>query len=397
MGPTGAGKSSFIKRITRDKEIPIGHSLRPGTHQVTPYHIRLRAPETSVYRAQNFEITILDCPGFDDPSSPDQTTITSILQFLNTHYGRDMKLHGIIYMLDICNIRVRGVDRRNIAMFQQLCGVRFYPNVVLCTTHWDLLPNQSDGEDREKGLWTNPSFWGAFAAGGSTLKRVDHRVDVRADGDNQKDVNIVLEIARRHHPLRLRAQEEMKSGRRPSETTAAREEIVWNLYLTQQREQLDARLRQAQASMKEQLTRNEESLRRELEDVEATISREHEEAGLQLARRVEEIEFRRKELTRRINHEEKTADESRDRFPPTPRESEHENHKKKMSGLDEQCELLRSQMERTTISVEEKEQEMEAKQAERQRNCECLRTVATIIMITATNAGRNAPNPGIPQ
>ncbi|KAJ9616857.1 hypothetical protein H2200_000577 [Cladophialophora chaetospira] len=348
MGPTGVGKSSFIKRVTGYDYIKVSHSLHTGmgdtvsltgglrlpesssqeipvdlsdrTSKVTPYHITLQSPGDFRHRAQTLKITILDCPGFDDPSTPDQTTITSILEFLDSSNYQGKKLHGIIYMLDICNIRLRGVDRRNIVMFQQLCGVDFYSNVVLCTTHWDQLQSSAEGIQREKELWSNPLFFGEFAAKGSKHRRLM----IREDGENADDMRVVLDIARKHHPRMLRAQEEMEEGVPPSETRAVREENVWNLYLTQQREQLQERLRQAQDEMQQQLRQNEEMVRREFDNVEAAIFREHEDERMQLARKVKEMEFRRRQLPQRLKSEAEDAEDDASESSPNLEEEEEE-------------------------------------------------------------------------
>lgn len=298
-------------------------NCRTGTHDVKPYTVSIHTPRTSSHEAQTFAITLIDCPGFDDPSATDAETITAILTYLNTTYHQGKKLHGIIYMLNITNKRIRGIDRRNIAMFQRLCGVGFYPNVVLGTTHWDKLKNVSEGEDREKELMTNPQFWGDFANKGSKLRRIG----INETGHNG-DIDIVLEIARNHHPRVLHAQEEMNSGLTPSETSAAREVDVWNFFFEEQRRMFDE-LRQRRLSYREQIAQNRTQLEREFEEFEANLSKEDEELALQLARGKEEIEFQRNRLARRLNGEQDLAN---DNF----RHSQRLEHQRKVQQLEEE-------------------------------------------------------------
>jgi hypothetical protein len=251
-----------------------------GTEEVKPYKVTLTA-EAATGQTQTFAITLIDCPGFDDPAKPDSTIITSILNYLNDTYHRGKKLHGIIYMSNICNHRIGGTDRRNIAMFQRLCGMDFYQNVVLGTTHWDELENVEVGYQRLEELRTNPDFWGQFADKGSKLKRI-----------NGNETQMVLDIAWNHHPRLLHAQEEMRKGLKAAETSAAREADVWNFYFDQQRRRFDE-IRQRRESVQEQLALNRAQWLREFRDFENNISIEQRELAMQRARIQEELEFQR--------------------------------------------------------------------------------------------------------
>jgi len=186
-------------------------------------------------------------------------------------------------MSNICNHRVGGTDRRNIAMFQRLCGMDFYPNVVLGTTHWDELENVEVGYQRLEELRTNPDFWGQFADKGSKLKRI-----------NRNEMQIVLEIAWNHHPRLLHAQEEMRQGLKPAETSAAREADVWNFYFDHQRQRFDETRQRREESVREQLALNRAQLLREFQDFEDNISIEQRELAIQRARIQLELEFHRR-------------------------------------------------------------------------------------------------------
>jgi hypothetical protein len=297
---------------------------------VTPYTVTIRMHRTSSHEAQTFAITLIDCPGFDDPLATEAETITAILTYLNTTYHQGQKLHGIIYMLNITDKRIRGIDRRNIAIFQRLCGVGFYPNVVLGTTNWDQLKTVAEGEDREKELMTNPQFWGNLAKEGSKLRRIG--INGTA---HHGDMDIVLEIARNHHARVLRAQEEMNSGLTPSETSAAREVDVWNFFLEEAR-RMSSELWQRRLSYQEQIAQNGAQRRRELEEVAANLSKEDEERALQLARDKEETEFQRKCLEKRLNGERDWADDNFTRHSQRLRDQQRENHQRRVQQLEEE-------------------------------------------------------------
>jgi hypothetical protein len=207
--------------------------------------------------------------------------------------------------------------------------VGFYPNVVLGTTHWDKLKTVSEGEDREKELVTNPQFWGDFANKGSKLRRI--RINGTA---HNGDIDIVLEIARNHHPHVLHAQEEMNNGLTPSETSAAREVNVWNFFLEEQKRMFD-KLRQRRLSYQEQIAQNRAQLEREFEEFEANLSKGDEELALQLARDKEEIEFQRKRLAKRLNGEQDWADDNF-RHSQRLRDQQREEHQRKVQQLEEE-------------------------------------------------------------
>lgn len=63
---------------------------------------------------------------------------------------------------------MRGAPRRNLAMFQQLCGRDAFKNVVLLTTFWDQVLDV-DGVRREREL--QEKFWEPLIAYGSRVDR----------------------------------------------------------------------------------------------------------------------------------------------------------------------------------------------------------------------------------
>jgi hypothetical protein len=79
-----------------------------------------------------------------------------------------MKLGGVIYLRSITDKRMKGMTRRNIDMFHQLCGDNALARVVLGTTYWEEVD-----EDKGKMLEQQfaESFWNSMAASGSKLLR----------------------------------------------------------------------------------------------------------------------------------------------------------------------------------------------------------------------------------
>jgi len=51
-------------------------------------------------------------------------------------YNNEMKLGGVIYLHDISLSRMLGTTRKNLEVFQKLCGDDTFRSVILGTTNW---------------------------------------------------------------------------------------------------------------------------------------------------------------------------------------------------------------------------------------------------------------------
>ncbi|OBZ72266.1 Protein msp1, mitochondrial [Grifola frondosa] len=129
MGPTGTGKSSFIKSVTGDQNIQIGHDLNSRTQD-----IGVHSMDTDGRR-----VVLIDTPGFEDTrdASSDAETLENIATFLGREYASDKMLSGVIYLHRIIDPRVGKTTRRNLSLFMKLSGTKWLKNVVIATTFWD--------------------------------------------------------------------------------------------------------------------------------------------------------------------------------------------------------------------------------------------------------------------
>jgi predicted GTPase len=87
MGPTGAGKSRFIREATQ-LTVPVGDSL-------------------------DQEIALVDTPGFDDTNRPDAAVFRELAAWLAARYQERTRLTAIIYMYPITSTRMQGSSLRN--------------------------------------------------------------------------------------------------------------------------------------------------------------------------------------------------------------------------------------------------------------------------------------------
>lgn len=89
---------------------------------------------------------------------------------MNSSFKVRISLHGIIYLHRINDIRMHGSARRNLLLFNQLCGQDAFKKVLLVTTMWDKVAFE-EGIKRENELIRTPEFWGRMLDKGSSTHR----------------------------------------------------------------------------------------------------------------------------------------------------------------------------------------------------------------------------------
>lgn len=332
MGETAVGKTSFARRVTGNPDIHPNHTLTQEGTGVMPYRFRLASKDGR----QEYNVTLIDCPGFDSIDKPDDEIVSSIVEYLGVTASRQ-RLHGIVYVLDISRNRVTNTALANMAMFRKLVGDQYYENVVLGTTFWDSLKTVKEGADREADLKSEGSFWGRLHQKGSKVRRLGFALQhqripafemnaLRPFGD---DLDILLEICKNHEPRALSVQEEMASGLTRYETSAIVELNQWKQREQQHRTRKDqyrAYMQQTLAARGAQLG---EQLRLALERMDQEYEREAEEFAtdgerLQESRRRLQalIERRRQEQAGRPQPEPEANQPLRDELEIKRRERE---------------------------------------------------------------------------
>ncbi|KAJ8689304.1 hypothetical protein PTI98_013338 [Pleurotus ostreatus] len=162
MGPTGAGKSSFINTATNSSEATVGHNLESCTQEVRA----ISCPHPKSGR----NVVLVDTPGFDDTVRTDTDILSAIADWLSTTYRDKITLSGILYLHRISDNRMAGTPIKNLNMFKQLCGQDALDNVILMTTMWTEVA-EGVGESRESELRRN--YWKPMIVGGSSTTRFD--------------------------------------------------------------------------------------------------------------------------------------------------------------------------------------------------------------------------------
>lgn len=181
FGLTGSGKSTFISKLT-GKDVEIGHGLQ-SCEQIFPIHPQFGSELTchgtgtseieEVHcKIGQYNVTLVDTPGFDDTNCTDTEILTLIASWMKDAYDDKTKLTGIIYLHRISDNKMSGSSYKNLKMFRSLCGTKNLSHVILATTMWDKV-GAEEGGAREAELLSENEWWGQMKSNGSMVRRYD--------------------------------------------------------------------------------------------------------------------------------------------------------------------------------------------------------------------------------
>jgi len=163
IGPTGSGKTSFIKRVAglSDKDMKIQReSLHPGKLPIQEHACGLLTGTEAtsgcktyrfVHRGTNF--ALIDTPGLRDVAGGNIPVLANIAKLLKWKAPDRPWVAGAIYFHAITCKRFAGPVRFNFDLFKAMCGETFYSRIACVTTLWgDVGPErleQFDGFSKE--------------------------------------------------------------------------------------------------------------------------------------------------------------------------------------------------------------------------------------------------------
>ncbi|TEB22475.1 hypothetical protein FA13DRAFT_1741000 [Coprinellus micaceus] len=204
LGQNGVGKSSFINTVS-NSPLRIGSALASSAEKVEislPFFI-----DGQCFR-------LVDTPGYDENSEKSETDVlNTISSFLASEYTNGKQLAGVVYIHSIASTRMGSTSRRNLTMFQKLCGRRALRNAAIITTRWDQVKG-STATARETELRTKSTLFKYLLDNGATLFRYDRTQGLIAA---QTIVRHFLNTS----PMPLLVQREMvDEGKLIAETTA---------------------------------------------------------------------------------------------------------------------------------------------------------------------------------
>jgi hypothetical protein len=131
------------------------------------------------------DLVFVDTPGFDDTHKSDVDILKMVADWLKSTYAfvcgfltllrlyfyryeKDILLSGLLYFHRISDNRMAGTPLKNLRMFEELCGKKAFQHVILTTTMWDEVDEET-GEAREREL--ESKYWRAMLERNSTTRR----------------------------------------------------------------------------------------------------------------------------------------------------------------------------------------------------------------------------------
>ncbi|KAI6030302.1 P-loop containing nucleoside triphosphate hydrolase protein [Pisolithus marmoratus] len=245
MGPTGTGKSSFVRNavpLALSGQVQVGHSLESETSEVQPIEW---------VNEDGVKIKLVDTPGFDDSRQGlnDTDVLKMIASFLEEEYrGTVSRVAGLIYVHRIADTRMGGQSKNNLRMFHKLCGDDSLKNVAIITTMWDKVTAE-EGQQREQELRSGHNLFKPLLDKGAVMKR--------HDGTPQSASNIINYLLGKKSTT-VQIVHELVEEQKPLEETAAGAELrgIINALLEKHRKEI--------CEMQEKMMREMEGMRKEM-------------------------------------------------------------------------------------------------------------------------------------
>ncbi|TFK24902.1 hypothetical protein FA15DRAFT_591725, partial [Coprinopsis marcescibilis] len=267
MGPTGAGKSTFIANLldNNNKKPNISHGLQSCTQAVS--HFVMQVPQALLKKYPQLHsrrIVLVDTPGFDDTDVSDYEILRRVAAWVASS---QIKVGAVLYIYPITSNRITNNDRTNLEIFNKLCGTETMSKVMLATSKWNNDPYEKEiCESREKEL--TEKFWLPLKQQGAKHGRLVNSVK-SANSLLDKMVEQLVKVENTQGPREnefgtaLAVQIQLIDKGRNLPQTAAAQEL---------RKKLDALLKEQKASGNtESVKQKAQELIRQLEDLKLSF------------------------------------------------------------------------------------------------------------------------------
>ena len=269
LGVTGAGKTTFISNSTGRTDLVIGHGVESCTSRRCIY-LSKRLLMTSRVGTQDISfsslqvagrtVTLIDTPGFDDTERTDADVLELIAKFLRETYANGMLLTGIILLQPVTGNRVQGSEKRRTRLFEKICGPNAFGHVVIATTMWSELRDESEGQSRVQQRKAAPDFWGQM---------IDHGAQVVKHHNTAASAISIIRSLINRNTVTLQMQDELQQSDGRLSATSAGQQLHSDLGDTSKKvlaqlEGMQVELRQANqdnASLREEIHELEERLK----------------------------------------------------------------------------------------------------------------------------------------
>lgn len=304
--------------------------------------------------SENLRVTLIDTPGFDDTTRTDTDVLRGIAGWLGVSYKASKRLSGLIYLHRISDPIMQGSAKRNLFMFQKLCGQECFSQIVLVTTMWAHV-SEAIGARREQELIREHDFWGLM------IKRGSQTMRHRDQHDRSSALAILGTIIRNRRELKLRIQDEMTCKGLELEQTEAGQQVDSDTLELQKKHR--AEIEELQRDKEEALAAKNVEAVQQIQQLQADLTRRiqaGEESRKRLHVDLERLQAEREAemttLLEQLQEQKKNAatkQEEYDRFMASNRSNTIE-WQNKMRAIEESREKDREEFERQLEAIAKK-------------------------------------------
>ncbi|KAJ3507734.1 hypothetical protein NMY22_g16838 [Coprinellus aureogranulatus] len=199
MGPTKAGKSSFLNRLVRPGAFEVGGKLASctsviGSLMLSATDLPNRVSRDLLRDLGSRRIVLVDTPGFDQTHMGDEEVLSRIVNWLTASYRKGMRVGGVLYLHDISRDYSPDSSFTDLRVFRKLCGSRAMDRVLFVTTKWDRLRDDvHQGMERVEDLKSN--LWNEMLDLGAAVYHVQPS-GLNLTGDHRRPWDIIHDIVR---------------------------------------------------------------------------------------------------------------------------------------------------------------------------------------------------------
>ncbi|KIJ29191.1 hypothetical protein M422DRAFT_54307 [Sphaerobolus stellatus SS14] len=162
MGPTGSGKTSFIKTATGDPRVVVHDGLQPAVNS------RLQVFRCAHPEDKFLKFVFVDTPGFKDELTFHNEMLRCLESWLKETFQKKIRVMGVLYFHSISDNRVSHAMLRNLILLKKICGERTWNCTTFVTTRWD----EADDKFAEaRFLDLSRNHWKEMLAHGAMARR----------------------------------------------------------------------------------------------------------------------------------------------------------------------------------------------------------------------------------
>ncbi|PPQ74800.1 hypothetical protein CVT24_003669 [Panaeolus cyanescens] len=172
LGVTGTGKSNFLECIANDKTLGLSKDqLESVTDKIQCYKLLNVKKKTRIGR--NGPIYVIDTPGFADRRLSEKKIVTMLHEWgMTSQDSLGIVVDRAMYFERITDTRASGSKKRARELFEMITGEKAASRIVIVTTMWDTLWNESQKNKAEVRFEEyKTSQWEKFTKKGTRCAR----------------------------------------------------------------------------------------------------------------------------------------------------------------------------------------------------------------------------------